>query len=112
MSDKKAKKSIPVSIRILDKDYMVSCPSDEQTSLLSSARQVDEKMREIRRSGKVIGSERVAVITALNLAHELNTASGQVRFIDSEIVSRMDTLQEKIDATLKRIIPQEEQETP
>ncbi|HIO91734.1 MAG TPA: cell division protein ZapA [Leucothrix mucor] len=105
MSDDKTKKSIPISIRILDKDYMVACPSGEQKSLISSARQVDEKMRDIRKSGKIIGSERIAVITALNLAHELNTASGQVQFIDQEIVSRVDELQQRIDATLARINP-------
>ena len=109
MSDDKTKKAIPVSVRILDKEYMVSCPSGEQNSLLSSARQVDEKMRDIRKSGKVIGSERIAVVTALNLAHELNTASGQVKVIDKEIVSRMDELQQRIDATLERINNQEEE---
>ncbi len=110
MSNDTSKKAIPISVRVLDKEYMVACPSGEQNSLLSSAKQIDKKMRNIRSSGKVIGSERIAVVTALNLAHELNTASGQVKVIDKEIVSRMDELQQKIDATLARITPQEESE--
>lgn len=108
MSDEKTKKVTPVSVRVLEKEYMVSCPSGEQSSLLSSAKQVDEKMRDIRKSGKVIGSERIAVVTALNLAHELNTISKQVQIIDKDIVSHIDELQQKINATLERINKQEE----
>lgn len=103
MSDNNKTKSVPVSVRILDKDYMVSCPSGEQNSLISSAKQVDGKMRAIRKSGKIIGSERVAVITALNLANELLEAKGQVQVIDGEIVNRIDALQQKIDSTLANI---------
>lgn len=96
-------KAIPVSVRILDKEYMVSCPPGEQDSLLQSAKQVDSKMREIRKSGKIIGSERIAVITALNIANELLGAKGQVEFIDDEIVNRIDSLQQKLNGTLARI---------
>ena len=103
MSEEKKDKPTPVTIRILGKDYMVACPTGAQSSLVSSARQVDETMREIRRSGKIIGSERIAVITALNLAHELNFANEQVSSIDDDIVKRIDTLQQKISATLERI---------
>ena len=60
-------------------------------------------MRAIRKSGKIIGSERVAVITALNLANELLEAKGQVQVIDGEIVNRIDALQQKIDSTLANI---------
>ena len=103
MSEEKNDKPTPVTIRILGKDYMVACPKGAQTSLISSARQVDETMREIRRSGKIIGSERIAVITALNLAHELNFSNDKVSSIDGDIVKRIDTLQQKVSATLKRI---------
>lgn len=92
----------PVTIRILGKDYTIACPSGAQTSLISSARNVDDKMREIRKSGKIIGSERIAVITALNLAHELNFANEKPS-VDDDIIKRIDTLQKKIDSTLKRI---------
>lgn len=103
MSEQQKDKSIPVSVRVLDKDYMVSCPPGQQISLISSAKQVDTKMREIRKSGKIIGSERIAVITALNLANELNSANTQVEVIDNEITNRMDELQQKVSATLERI---------
>ena len=103
MSEEKNDKPTPVTIRILGKDYVVACPEGAQPSLISSARQVDETMREIRRSGKIIGSERIAVITALNLAHELNFANDNGSSIDDDIVKRIDTLQQKVSATLKRI---------
>jgi cell division protein ZapA len=57
-----------VSIRILDKEYQVQCPPDQQDALLAAARDLDQRMREIRRSGNVIGLERIAVMAALNLA--------------------------------------------
>ena len=101
MSDDK--KAIAVTIRILGKDYMVSCPAGEQASLISSAKEVDEKMREIRQTGKIIGSERIAVITALNLANELNSANHQVDIIDTDIIKRVSELQKKAEAILTRV---------
>lgn len=63
-----------VSIRILDKDYQVHCPPEQQDALLSAAHGLDLRMREIRRSGNVIGLERIAVMAALNLSYELMQA--------------------------------------
>ncbi|MGE3297684.1 MAG: cell division protein ZapA [Porticoccaceae bacterium] len=63
-----------VSIRILDRDYQVHCPPEQQEALLSAAHGLDLRMREIRRSGNVIGLERIAVMAALNLSYELMQA--------------------------------------
>jgi cell division protein ZapA len=60
-----------VEVRILDKEYLVTCPEEEQEALLRSARHLDRKMREIRNSGKVFGTERIAVMAALNIANEM-----------------------------------------
>ena len=60
-----------VSVTILDKEYQVACPEDQQAELLLSARHLDEQMRAIRSTGKVIGLERIAVMAALNISHEL-----------------------------------------
>jgi cell division protein ZapA len=94
---------VAVSIHILGKEYMVSCPAGEQSSLIASAKEVDGKMRDIRRSGKIIGSERIAVITSLNLSNELNTVHQKANLIDTEIIKRVSNLQEKAEALLKRI---------
>ncbi|MBK6960383.1 MAG: cell division protein ZapA [Gammaproteobacteria bacterium] len=63
-----------VSIRVLDKDYQVHCPPEQQDALLSASHGLDLRMREIRRSGNVIGLERIAVMAALNLSYELMQA--------------------------------------
>ena len=60
-----------VEVRILDKEYLVACPQEEQEALLRAARHLDTKMRDIRSSGKVFGTERIAVMAALNITHEL-----------------------------------------
>lgn len=60
-----------VEVKILDKEYLVACPPEEQEALLRAARHLDNKMREIRTSGKVFGTERIAVMAALNMTHEL-----------------------------------------
>jgi cell division protein ZapA len=58
----------PVTVHILDKEYRILCQDGEQDDLLASARYLDMKMREIRATGKVIGSDRIAVMAALNIA--------------------------------------------
>ncbi|MEM8561090.1 MAG: cell division protein ZapA [Pseudomonadota bacterium] len=64
-----------VTVNILDKDYQVALPEDQEAELLVSAKYLDKQMRSIRDSGKVIGLERIAVMAALNISHELLRAS-------------------------------------
>ena len=72
-----------VRIHIMDKEYLVACPKEEQEALLASARYLDEKMKDIRESGKVVGIDRIAVMTALNMAHEIVATSGHERETES-----------------------------
>ncbi len=60
-----------VLIRVLDKEYQVQCPPEEKHALQESAQALDQRMRDIRKSGHVIGLERIAVMAALNLAYDL-----------------------------------------
>ena len=66
-----------VSVSILDKEYQVACPAEQEAELIVSASYLDKQMRSIRESGKVIGLERIAVMAALNISHELLQASEQ-----------------------------------
>lgn len=66
-----------IKVQILGKEYPISCPEEEQHDLLIAARYLDEKMRQIRNTGRVIGTERIAVMAALNIAHELLQAHRQ-----------------------------------
>ena len=78
MSDNQAR----VSVRILEKEYHITCPIEERSDLLDSAEFLNMKMREIRDSGKVVGLDRIAVIAALNMANEL------IRFRNRDSQSR------------------------
>ena len=62
---------LTVTLHILDKEYRVSCPAEERSNLEQAARHLDTTMRDIRNSGKVIGVERIAVMAALNMSHDL-----------------------------------------
>ena len=64
-----------VTVRILDKDYQVTCPKEQEAQLVMSAKYLDKQMRGIRNSGKVIGLERIAVMAALNIGYELLQAT-------------------------------------
>jgi len=64
-----------VTVSILDKEYQVACPPEQEAELIVSASYLDKQMRSIRETGKVIGLERIAVMAALNISHELLQAS-------------------------------------
>jgi len=96
-----SEKTTAVTIRVLDKDYQVACPAEERVALLESARYLDEKMREIRDSRKMIGSERVAVMAALNIAHDLlqcREGGGDSAGVDNKLRQ----LQNKVEAAITR----------
>jgi cell division protein ZapA len=90
----------PISIIILDKEYKVVCPVDEQTALLASAKYLNEKMREVRDSGSILGSERIAVITALNIANDYLNTSEAVKGISDDLSPRLKSLETKISKVL------------
>ena len=60
-----------LDVKILEKSYLISCPEDKKIALTDAATHLDHKMREIRSSGKVHGVERIAVMAALNITHEM-----------------------------------------
>jgi len=92
----------PINISILDKDYKVACPPGEQSALLESAKFLDNKMREIRDSGNIMGSERIAVITALNMANDLLRTSNVDKELGQELPPRLKDLENKISRVLEQ----------
>ncbi|MGE0081614.1 MAG: cell division protein ZapA [Thiohalomonadaceae bacterium] len=92
-----------VSVQIMGKEYLVGCRPHELDDLMASAKLLDRKMREIRETGKVIGTERIAVMAALNLAHEV-LAGGTPRTQEA-VYTRLKAMQEKIDAVLAQEVP-------
>lgn len=91
---------LPVTVYILDKEYRISCQPEERESLLESAAYVDGQMREIRHTGRVIGSERIAVMAALNIANDLLSLQKTKTDSNQTITRRIKTLQEKIEIAL------------
>lgn len=89
-----------VSVRILDKDYQVACSAEEEAMLAQSARHLDTTMRGIRGTGKVVGSDRIAVMAALNMTNELLHGGGQAPAVDPEQNQRLRKLEQKIDDVL------------
>ncbi|MGE5153773.1 MAG: cell division protein ZapA [Bdellovibrio bacteriovorus] len=91
---------VGVNIKVLDKDYRIACPPHEQEGLMASARLLDARMREIRQTGRVIGSDRIAVLAALNLAHELVQLQRAQRGQDPATIRRLGQIQERVAAAL------------
>ena len=60
-----------VEVNLLGRTYRVACDDDEREALMQAVAYLDAKMNEIRKAGKVMGAERIAVMAALNVAHEL-----------------------------------------
>ena len=89
-----------VHIKILDKDYGVACSAGEETELLRSAKMLDERMRDIRRSGKIVGTERIAVMAALNIAHELVQARSELEQNQQLTEKHLSLINEKIEHVL------------
>ena len=89
-----------LSVRILDKEYQVSAPADEIDQLTRSARLLDERMSEIRDSGKVFGADRIAVMAGLNLSHELLQVQSTEGVSRDIIENRASGLVDRISETL------------
>jgi cell division protein ZapA len=92
----------PMRIHILDKEYLVACPENERESLFASAELLTTKMKEIRDSGKIVGADRIAVMAALNMAHELLEHKTSKDDYQHSISKRIRALQDKIDIALNQ----------
>ncbi len=89
--------SEPVSIRVLDREYTVGVAPAERDSLLSAAKLLDTRMRELRGANRMAAIDRVAVLAALNLAHELQQLRDAQQSQDRELARIVDELQRKVD---------------
>ena len=94
----KETKSLDVSI--MGREFKVTCTEEERPELLRAVAYLDQKMREIRDSGKVVGAERIAVMAALNIAHELLTSKVPAGYDASDVKRRMQAMQAAIDAAM------------
>lgn len=86
-----------VDVTILDRQYKIACPDDERESLMASVAYIDQKMREIKEAGKIAGTDRIAVMAALNVAHELLAAKTGAGFDIGEYKRKMISMNSLID---------------
>ncbi len=88
-----------VDVQIMGRAFTVSCTDEERQGLLNAVNYLDKRMRDIRDSGKVVGVERIAIMAALNLSHEvLNTKSGDIDIGDYK--RRISAMQSQIDEAI------------
>lgn len=92
---------VRVSVRILEKEYQVACLPEERSELLDSAEVLNGKMRDIRDAGNIVGLDRIAVMAALNLAHEL-LKRNRNEAIESEVSERVKQMRERVESALSR----------
>ncbi len=92
----------PVSVTILEKEYLIACSEEERDLLNDAANLLNDKMQEVKTSGKIIGSERVAVLAALNIAHEMLAYKKENEGYTSNVDGVVRRLQDKIDGALMK----------
>ncbi len=92
--------SSPVTVNILGKEYQIACPEEEKEALTASARMVHDNMKKIRDSGKVVGVDRIAVMAALNLAHELIVFQHDEGHDMEKVNNKIMQLKERVSAFL------------
>ena len=89
-----------LDVTILDREFRVACPNEERAELLDAVAYLDKNMREIRDAGKITSIERIAIMAALNIAHELLTMRLGNGFDMSDFKRRMETMQAAIETVL------------
>jgi len=89
-----------LDIKILDRELRIACPEDERGELLDAVAYLDKKMRDIRDAGKIASVERIALMAALNITHELLTTKVGKGIDLADLKRRMDSMQTAIDEAL------------
>ena len=96
MSSKKT-----VTLSILGKEYKISCNYEEEESLLESAKNLDEKMRKMRDTGKIPENDKIAVMVALNIAHELQLLKEENLKLNQNLNECLSNMRHKIENVLE-----------
>jgi cell division protein ZapA len=90
----------PVAVNILDREFLIGCTAEERAGLIAAASYLDGKMREVRGSSRTQGLDRIAVMTALNIAHELLQARKSVESESGVLAQQLQAMRAKLDAAL------------
>ena len=97
--------SEPVNIRVLDREYTIGVEPDGRDSLVAAAKLLDSRMREVRGSNRMAAVDRIAVLAALNLAHELQQLRENDEGTRREAATLLDAVQRTLDGALDATNP-------
>ncbi|MDD2914235.1 MAG: cell division protein ZapA [Gallionella sp.] len=89
-----------LEIKLLDRELRVACPEEERGELLDAVAYLDKRMREIRDAGKIASVERITMMAALNITHELLSVKVGRGFDLADFKRRMDSMQAAVDKAL------------
>ena len=107
-ADEKTREKGALTLNLLGREFRVACPDGEEKQLLASADYLNRKLKEVRDTGKVIGNERIAIMAALNIAHELmsnkpNGPAVDVAAFRRRIVAMQETLESALAADQEKL---------
>jgi cell division protein ZapA len=92
--------SEPVSVNILDREFLIACTPEERDGLLAAARYLDGKMREMRNNARTATLDRVAILAALNISHELLGARQRESSESAQLAEKLQALHAKLERAL------------
>ena len=95
-------KTEALTIKIMDKEYRVACPPEEKDNLLASAELLNNKLKEIKQQGSVIGTERIAIMAALNLSHDI-LSHQSLSEENADLNQRINALSDRITDSMREI---------
>ena len=95
-----SKEARGLDVNIMGREFRVSCTEEERRELLKAVDHLNSKMREIRDTGKVVGVKRIAIMAALNIAHEYLSTRMDGGFDVGEFKRRMSSMQATIDQAM------------
>ena len=89
-----------LTINVMGREFRVACPEGEEKQLLASVDFLNRRLREVKDTGKVVGNDRIAMMAALNISHELLTSKGGKAVDVGDIRGRIISMQETLDRAL------------
>jgi len=95
-------KNEALTIKIMGKEYRIACPQEERENLQASADLLNDKLNEIKQQGSVIGTERIAIMAALNMSHEV-LHNQSLTTEHGDLNQRIDELSERISESMRDI---------
>lgn len=95
-----SEQSTSVQVKIMDKEYQVNCPASDQEALVKSARYLDENMRKIKGRGNIHGIEKIAVMAALNITHDMLRKNRLINETRQSTAKQVQGIETKIDTAI------------